>query len=414
METPGSDDNTPPTSPPNPSSEKANGIDFDAAKERLSSFSVREAVGSGMHQFTELVNNNLIAARFGAFAGITLLTVYGFSQTPLFFRYRTVSELPASYFLGRRRLYARIIGVGKPPGKDTTMNSIQHPDTIHLQVRHLSPMGRILPKSWFDALMRYTPSAGRLGQRTHSKPEENIRDLLQVQLAGVQHPPTYNESYQPEQLLEQLAKERALVSIQLLARRRNPTDNIQTYGVHDMGNSYGKTTNATNKRELSTVLPELDASAPPTDSEPTRTRSRFQSNHNPTAEEAIVRISYRSETFQLFSDDLAEKLVSSGCAEVSTTIFGKGSDTTAALTADPPQALSMATIVDSSQRTNDLRSDTKYLERLNRAELQAVEESKGMWSLPEVRDERRDIVEEVHFQKNANLAQKLWRWIRGG
>jgi hypothetical protein len=56
--------------------------------------SLRGAVGDGMHVFTDLINDHLVAARFGVFAGVGLLTAYGLSNTPLFSRFRTVSEVP--------------------------------------------------------------------------------------------------------------------------------------------------------------------------------------------------------------------------------------------------------------------------------------------------------------------------------
>lgn len=56
--------------------------------------SVRGTIGGGMDRFTQVINDNLVAARFGIFSGVTLLTVYGLSQTPLFFRYRTVADIP--------------------------------------------------------------------------------------------------------------------------------------------------------------------------------------------------------------------------------------------------------------------------------------------------------------------------------
>lgn len=71
----------------------------DGSNSDSQSLPIRETVGNSMDRFTEIVNNNLIAARFGAFATITLLTVYGISQTPLFFRYRTVSEVPGKRYL---------------------------------------------------------------------------------------------------------------------------------------------------------------------------------------------------------------------------------------------------------------------------------------------------------------------------
>lgn len=58
--------------------------------------SIRGALGNGMDRFSQLVNNNLIAARYGVFSAVTLLTVYGLSQTPLFFRYRTVADVPGT------------------------------------------------------------------------------------------------------------------------------------------------------------------------------------------------------------------------------------------------------------------------------------------------------------------------------
>ena len=64
------------------------------AYEVESSSSVRGFVGEGMDAFTEIINSNLIAARLGVFAGVCLLTAYGVSNTPFFFRFRTVSEVP--------------------------------------------------------------------------------------------------------------------------------------------------------------------------------------------------------------------------------------------------------------------------------------------------------------------------------
>jgi hypothetical protein len=133
---------------------------------------VRRAVGTGMEKFTKVVNDNLIAARYGIFAGVTLLTVYGLSQTPLFFRYRTIADVPTPFFTARRRLHGRIIGV----------DTVERGD-IRILVRHLSPMGRILPKSWFDFLVKFSPHATRIGSVIATgRPEENSRDLLKIRI----------------------------------------------------------------------------------------------------------------------------------------------------------------------------------------------------------------------------------------
>ncbi|OEU15534.1 hypothetical protein FRACYDRAFT_269406 [Fragilariopsis cylindrus CCMP1102] len=71
-------------------------------------------------------------------------------------------------------------------------------------------------------------------------------------------------------------------------------------------------------------------------------------------------------------------------------------------------------IVDTSKRIQDIRNDVKYLDRLTMVEFQAAQKKIGIWSLPEVRKMKKDIIDEVDFQAKATLLQKLWRMIRGG
>jgi len=152
---------------------------------------MRKTVGTGMDDFTKVVNDNLIAVRYGVFAGVTLLTVYGLSQTPLFFRYRTVNEIPSSYFLQRKRFHGRMIGVVVD---DTGIESSHGSKDIQILVRHLSPIGQILPKTWFDFFVQFNPRASSVGtttitsgtgpSRTRSgRAEENrARDLLTIKI----------------------------------------------------------------------------------------------------------------------------------------------------------------------------------------------------------------------------------------
>ena len=83
---------------------------------------VGSTFGRGLSSFSDLVNDNLVVFRYGTFATVTLLTAYGLSQTPLFFRYRTVSEIPKSYFGKRKTIHGRIVhvveeGMGMSMGK---------------------------------------------------------------------------------------------------------------------------------------------------------------------------------------------------------------------------------------------------------------------------------------------------------
>jgi hypothetical protein len=226
-----------------------------------------------------------------------------------------------------------------------------------------------------------------------------------LRTAGVQLPPVLRQHYRPEQWLERLAKQRVLVRCQLLARqvpivnslpddatfsdplvnarkRKLLADKIALGGMDDFSSTTALQKNATSSLGQSTDLEQI----------------------------ALCRITYRPSWFQLFSTDIAESLVRTGNANVSplvisATIDGDGST---------PTSSRRRKLVDSSQRIHDLRNDVKYLDWLAKAEFQAAKESMGMWSVPEVRASKAEIIEDVEFQTKANSLQKLWRWLRGG
>jgi hypothetical protein len=70
---------------------------------------IRDVVGTGTVQLSEWVNSNLIVARYAAYTGIGLLAAYGISHSPLFFRYKTVADIPSHYFLRRRKIKCRLV-----------------------------------------------------------------------------------------------------------------------------------------------------------------------------------------------------------------------------------------------------------------------------------------------------------------
>jgi hypothetical protein len=313
--------------------------------------------------------------------------------------------MAASYFLGRRKLYGRIIGVDVDESRRS----------IHVTVRHLSPVGQILPKTWFDFFMRLSPLAGRLAHnRSKQKPEETKTELLRVQigkssitrcviegsqnfisltlaivfffLAGIRSPPVSGLSYRPEEWLERLAKQRALVSCQVLARQVSLGPDI-------------KEDSKPPKRILTDVLPELK------DNRAKEQKMIVEAMKNKDDQTAVCRITYRPSLFQFFPTDVAEALIKSGNASVSSLLLTNNS---LEETSTPKQKA-----LDASERIQDLRKDVQYLDRLAKSEFEAAKASIGMWSVPEVRASQREVVEEVEFQTKANPFQKLWRWFRG-
>lgn len=326
--------------------------------------SARTVVVENMHSFSDIINNNLIAARFGAFASIFLLTVYGVTNTPLFFRYRTVSEIPSVLFLSRRRLYGRIIGKGD--------------GNFHLSIRHLSPIGQVLPKAWFDFFMRASPLATDLSKGGRP-PEESKNQLLQVKIAGIQYPPFSRYHGRSEEYLEKLAKDKTLVSLQLLARQIPNQPKVETH-----------------KRKVSAVYPELESLEERDDN------TSLSAIDLEQRQVAICRLTYRPTLLQLFPTDIATSLLLDGNATISSTLVTPNLSSSA-----------KERITDASERLDDLQRDVKYLEDLAKAEYKAVESETGMWAYPEYRKTKQEVIEEIEFQKSANIFQKLWRRITG-
>jgi hypothetical protein len=68
-------------------------------------------MGQNVASLSDFINENLIPFRYGTMATVTLLTVYGLSNTPMFFRYKTISDIPSSCFIKRQTLHGRIVRI---------------------------------------------------------------------------------------------------------------------------------------------------------------------------------------------------------------------------------------------------------------------------------------------------------------
>ena len=115
---------------------------------------------------SDWMSDNILVVRYGLMASIGLLTAYGISQSPLLFRYRKISEIPADFFIARRTLHCRLVKV-ETISKRTT-----------LYCRHLSLSERILPVQWNMSV---------------SSSKFDTRDCLPIQLIGIEAPDTEAE-----------------------------------------------------------------------------------------------------------------------------------------------------------------------------------------------------------------------------
>ncbi len=324
----------------------------------------RHAIGNSLHTLTEIVNNNIVAARYGTFASIALLTAYGISKTPIFFRYRRVSDIPSSIITKRKSIHGRIVHILK-----TDAASSNEEGSIVCLVRHLSPMGRLLNRSGFEFMARMSPHS-----QVHKQDKlEDYKDLLKVEIAAVRAPASYYSGPGREganQWLENLATSRTPVSCTPLSRR------ILKPQISGEGTSRPHFRQEINNQNAS--KPYLVTADPQSD------------------ETLICKMKFRPGR-ALFRKDLATSLVTYGRASVAS---GMHAETSGTITKD------------GSKKLGDIEADVKYLEQLAEVEFDAVKNGKGMWSVEQIRNSRPDLVEEADFKNNASFWRKLWRRIR--
>lgn len=317
----------------------------------------RSIVGQASVDFSDWVNENLVAARFASLTTIGLLTAYGISQTPLFFRYRTVADIPSTLFRARVTLRGRLMhcpttAAGQP---------------LRCRLRHLSPLESWLPKPTWQALLRFYPAI---------RPADHARETLLVEVAGLQSTEYYQSVTDPPGAWwERLARDRTAVSVQLLGRRVIAQNH--------------KNNTTTSDRPTKRQIPGL---------------SSPDSLHDESAEHiAIARLYYRPKPTQLWATDLAHHMVRAGRANVASDgLYGTASSSHA----DRP--------LDTTDSVAALQADVTYVQRLAQAEYEAAAESRGQWADPAIRQAQPEVVAEGEFQSKASVWQKLWRHVRGG
>jgi hypothetical protein len=327
---------------------------------------------------------------------IGLLAAVGISQTPLFFRYRTVADIPSKLFLERRKIWVRLLRT-----EESTRRTIEETQTqgsaIRIKARHLSPWEVILPKAIWEVWLRFHPAAA-VGVRL----QDNPRETLTVQVAGL----TSTTSDYDTAWLDSLAKHHPFMTLELLGRR------LGSSSTEEQRNS--RLYNGTTLSHHHTLVPQKRVI-------PGFERKSHRDNHDTLAQQiAVGRLYYRPQP-QLFATDLGLHMVRWGHANPSNGgLYGDEKEETPSIlsssssTSDSTRERRRAGVVDTTESVQDLQKDVKYMEQLVQAEYTAAREARGQWADPGVRSRRRDIVEEVEFQATATFWQKLWRRLRGG
>jgi len=84
---------------------------------------LRSIAGTTLHTISNTINDNIILARYGTIATCTGLVMFGLWKTPLFFRFKHVSDIPSLYFTQRKVLHGRLIHVVPSSTTSTTTRS---------------------------------------------------------------------------------------------------------------------------------------------------------------------------------------------------------------------------------------------------------------------------------------------------
>lgn len=187
-------------------------------RDKVDKVNGRHQLGSSISATTDFINENLVLFRYGTMASIVLLTTYGVSKTPLFFRYKKVSSIPSNCFSTRKTIHGRLIAVEPKIQSDSE-------EAIVCLIKHLSPIGRMFSTSSFDFdLEKYL---GSNHGAKHQPGSDN--SLLRIEIAGICAPPHYHTlgTEKHGEWLRDLASRQSRVSCTLLHRRQKKQKSFQ-------------------------------------------------------------------------------------------------------------------------------------------------------------------------------------------
>jgi len=233
-------------------------------------------------------------------------------------------------------------------------------------------MGRLfLTRSSFEYAVRANPSSRLFQSKVGSKldgstmmndqshiipPLEDANDLLEVELAGI-------KTLQGCDALDAMTRRQSMDFLQNLAANRTPISFVPI----------SRRVNSTDDEEQSQT--------------------------------AICQLQYRSKPWNIFSSDLASRLVCDGSVGVSSATMHFSHN-------NGKHDRASTTIVDASQDLKAVRSDIRYLESLRKTETQAIQKREGLWSNQHIRKNYLELVNEADLEISGGIIRKIWMKIQ--
>ena len=342
---------------------------------------LRSKVGSKLSSITDFVNDNLIIIRYATFSTVFFLGAYGIANTPLFYRYKNLNDIPSKVFTKRKWIHGRVVGLLERESKSSTSPSStsrsfehwkdtsasaanigdnnptkeQQQQPITILFRHSSPMERLLTESAMERVLKFTSASGKSSSAASGllySTSNTQRNLLPIELAGV----VSTSSSQTHVVLQSLIEKKARVSLQMLALRKENT--------------------------ASSTIDE----------------NKMHS--------AICHLNYRQPK-QWFDTNLELELVKRGKALVNPD----------GLVIPTKDRSTDTTLIDFNPTVKQLQQDSTFISQLEEAEFAAFQSKAGVWSSKHLREVlRREYVEEEEHLHNSwwNRMQRGLDWLLAG
>lgn len=370
---------------------------------------IRQQFGNSQSTISDTINSNLIIVRYVTLSSVVLLGAYGIVNTPLFFRYKAISELPVRLFAKRHWLHGRIVGI-------ISNSNVAGP--ISILFRHYSPIERLLGRPLFTTTTSAFRAVGGGGMAS------NTRNLLRIELAGLIGPPTTISTYQSLRnnnsllspsltagisitpptnttatfpLLNQLIQQKNKVSLQLLAVQRS----VKTTSINN--------SNSNNHNFNTLILPQ----------------AAIDDENDKSS--IICHLHYQELSTQWFTTtNVSLQLVRLGQAMLtpgggslvravsSPSSSSEGSNSSSGKSNAPNNGSLTKIIINYNPTVKQLQQDTKFITKLEEAEKFSWKDKVGIWSNDEIRQQlRKDYVEEEERMNKSwwMVVKKGWKKI---
>ena len=397
-----------------------------------SPISVRHQIGKQLSSITDIINDNLIVVRYTTISTVLLLGGYGVANTPLFYRYKHVFDIPSNMFMKRRWIHGRIVGVAKRSSNSSlegqsiastsgrkqssgvasllspTLHSRstesdnnnydgdineQHQHPIVVLFRHSSPMERLLTQSAMDRVLSFTSGKASPSRSLLYRSPNPYRNLLSVELAGIVDPPStsmsgFASSDDQFTLIDTLIQQKTKVSLQLLAQRT--TSSNHENNKHDDKHFHNMT------------------------------------NDDIIQNTAICHLHYKQPKQWFATTNAALEMVQKGQAWINASgmvvpLSNIDADVKDNTKEDPSnrrrgESSDSSIIIGYNPTVKQLQSDTKFISQLEEAEYTAWKSKLGMWSSNQVRELKKEYIEEENLKKSSwsiiSLIKRGWDFVR--